>query len=139
MAGKVEGLDEVGTFINLRGANGLEIPVAGYLEAPIEVMGRKFRASFLVSHQGSDPGGRRDKFPILLGCNVLRVIASRVNKSKVRQLTPECDLALRWFDGEKTERSPAPKVGRESTMAEIWTQHCEIVPPDSARLIPCEQ
>ena len=37
-----------GAFINLRGANNLEIPVKGYLRTQIIVLGRKFIASFLV-------------------------------------------------------------------------------------------
>ena len=48
LADKVDGLGAVGTFIRLVGANDLEIPIAGYLEIPIEIFGFSVRASFLV-------------------------------------------------------------------------------------------
>ena len=46
LATKVGSLQEVGTFVKLVGVNGLAVPVDGYLEAPVEMFGQKFTASF---------------------------------------------------------------------------------------------
>ena len=69
-------LGAVGTFINLRGANDLEIPLKGYLRAKIWIFGQELMASFLVTNSASpdNPSPRREKYPILLGGNVLPMI-----------------------------------------------------------------
>ena len=48
LADQVGGLGTVGTFITLVGANDLEIPIAGYLETPVDIFGSTINASFLV-------------------------------------------------------------------------------------------
>ena len=98
LADKVDGLGTVGTFIRLVGANDLEIPIAGYLEIPIEIFSFSIRASFLVrSDAPSEPlSKRRVKFLVLLGCNILRAIAS-IGVVPVGPCRDDWNVALQWF------------------------------------------
>ena len=138
LTSKVGALSEVGTYINLKGANGLSIPVEGFLEVPIEVLGHEFTASFLVSRPQPDSGGRREKYPILLGCNILRMLSCRLKGHSARQLGPDWDLALRWFRSIDSSRDPVTDVIPDSQCAEVWTHKYESVPPACAKLIHCK-
>ncbi len=61
-------------------------------------MGYEFNACFLVSKEKSPaPLGRKEDFPVLLGCNVLRKLSAGLSKLKLCKLSPDWDLALRWF------------------------------------------
>ena len=72
LAQNVGKLDDMGKFIRLFGANNLEIPIDGYLETEVEIMGHNLMASFVVSHAGdhSNAVNTGSRSPILLGCNV---------------------------------------------------------------------
>ena len=65
-------LDDVGGFFKLMGANHLEIPLEGYLETQVEILGQRFCASFVLSSSKlcPDPGDKSGKYPVLLGCNI---------------------------------------------------------------------
>ncbi len=52
LAKNVGKLEDMGKFIRLLGANNLEIPIDGYLETEVKIMGHKIMASFVVSHAG---------------------------------------------------------------------------------------
>ena len=43
-----EELTDVSSYIKMSAANGLSIPYVGYFEPDVEVMGRKFKAGFVV-------------------------------------------------------------------------------------------
>ena len=93
----------MGRFIRLLGANNLEIPIDGYLETQVEIMGHKMMASFVVSHAGdySNAVSKGSRSPVLLGCNVLRKIACNPNCLKLCQVDPDWDFALRWVRSVK--------------------------------------
>ena len=99
LANRAGELGQVGKFVRLVGANNLDIPVEGYIEAPVSIQGQTFNAVFLVTKDDapSSPGGRREKFPVLLGCNILRVLARKLRGAERAHISPDWDLALRWF------------------------------------------
>ena len=71
-------LGDGGAFLKVVGANGLEVPLEGYLVASLTVFGETFLAGFLVkSYPNSDSKESKDS-GILLGCNVLRKLAQLV-------------------------------------------------------------
>ena len=66
-------LDFAGQFINVVGANDLEIPIVGVLSVPITICGHTIDACLLVKQESeSSHNNRRQQFPVLLGCNILR-------------------------------------------------------------------
>ena len=138
LADKVNSLGTVGTFIRLVGANDLEIPVAGYLETPIEIFGSTVTASFLVRSESSPEtsSGRRTQYPILLGCNVLRAIAS-LGVVPIESCTDEWNVALQWFkfknwQDECLHGSSPPTPG---VVGDVCLVQEETIPPFSARYV----
>ena len=101
LAKQGEILRPIGTLLRLVGANGLEIPVQGYLEVRVEAFDCAFDASFLVLREGEGPPcrSRTGQCPVLLGCNVLRLIAAKLDACEINrvQLDPEWELAFRWL------------------------------------------
>ena len=72
---KTGGMDAEGRFVTVVGANDLSIPIVGVLDVPLEVCGRSVQACLLVKQENRVcSSGRRKKYPILLGCNVLRKV-----------------------------------------------------------------
>ena len=65
-------LAPVDSLIQLVGANNLEIPVLGVVT--LSVAGHKFDSCFLVkkSLHPDSVSARKRKYPVLLGCNILR-------------------------------------------------------------------
>lgn len=136
LAEKVGNLDQVGTFVRLMGANGLEIPVEGYLEVPIKVFGQEMSGSFLVSGCNSQTDRMRsNKYPVLLGCNVLRELASRLGRYEPTDISSELDLALRWFQSIEATCDQILEPQPSAMMAR--TLKCEVLPPHSAQLVTC--
>ncbi|KAJ8030630.1 hypothetical protein HOLleu_27098 [Holothuria leucospilota] len=89
---------QLGCHLKVRGANGLDIPFEGYVELPIKAMGHEFMGSFLIQPDASCQSSKREEFPVLLGCNILRklrgVVPSPLNLDKdnwemVLQCLPE--------------------------------------------------
>ena len=74
----VVGLENVATFMRIVGVNGLDVPFEGCLEVQITIFGQIIMASFLVQQDATGSGVERNaKYPVILGCNLLRAIADR--------------------------------------------------------------
>ena len=72
----VKGLNNVGTFMKIVGVNDLDVPVEGYLDVLITLFRQTMMASFFVKPVASNSTvGRRNDYLVILGCNVLRLIA----------------------------------------------------------------
>ena len=66
---------DVSEFISISGAQGLAVPYCGYVELPIEVMGRRFTdMGFLVVKDPHHPSmaERKRRVPAVIGSNILR-------------------------------------------------------------------
>lgn len=132
-------LDDVGGFFKLMGANHLEIPLEGYLETQVEILGQRFCASFVVSSSKlcPDPGDKSSKYPVLLGCNILRKVASNAKFLEVCRPNSDWDLAIRWF---RSMTSAGADVGvREpvTTIFDVLTRGEETIQPRTVREIHC--
>ena len=136
-----EKLGDIGTFINLRGANDLEIPVKGYLRTQIRIFGQELTASFLVTNCASpgDSNPRREKYPILLGCNVLRMIAHHQGCVANVQPGSDWDLALRWVRSvEGRCEDHADYADKYCHAYDVRMQESVSIPPESAKIVSCE-
>ena len=101
----VKGLNNVGTFMEIVGVNDLDVPVEGYLGVPVEgyldvlitIFGPTMMASFFVKPVASNSTvGRRNDYLVILGCNVLRLIAES-STAKVGPSKDNWQLALCWM------------------------------------------
>ena len=91
------GIESLGRFVKIVGVNDLEVPVDGYLNVPIKIFGETMLASFFVKPDSvTGTVGRRAKHPVILGCNVLRAIASAAME-QVGPSREDWKLALRWM------------------------------------------
>ncbi|XP_071964111.1 uncharacterized protein [Antedon mediterranea] len=71
-----------GIFLNVIGVGGIEIPIKGYIEVPIEVNGQNLMGSFLVVSDQSCTQ-KDTKYPLVIGCNILRhLVNSPIQSSK---------------------------------------------------------
>ena len=132
-------LSQVGKFVRLVGANNLEIPVEGYFEAPINVLGQDFCGIFIVTKDNvSCPSGtRRDRFPILLGCNILRMLAPRLRDNVDVKMSPDWDLALRWFGSDHTPVNDPVGTGSVG-VHRVKVCGSVTIPPGMAVNVSCE-
>ena len=132
-------LGQVGKFIRLVGANNLEIPVEGYIEAPINVLGKDFSGIFIVTKDNAPclPSGRRDKFPILLGCNILRMLAPELRDNVDVKMSPDWDLALRWFGSDRAPVNDSTGTGSVG-VHNVKTCGSVTIPPGMAVNVSCE-
>ena len=97
LTGMVGGLRNVGTFMKIVGVNDLSVPVEGYLDVPISIFGHTMMASFFVKQDTTmSVVGRRVEHPVILGCNILRVIAAK-SLEPVGPSKDDWHLALRWI------------------------------------------
>lgn len=128
----------VGKLIKLMGANGLEIPVHGYIEAFLELLGQKFKASFLVSkriEQSRD--NRNDNCPVILGCNILRKLESLIPDSM--KLEPDWDLALTWVRSSSHVPTDIDSdLSRELPVLTLFSCEREVIPPRIVSRIRCK-
>lgn len=137
---RAQQLEPVGQLIRLVGANNLEIPVLGYLEAHLEIGGHKFKASLLVAKQttSSTQDGKREKYPIILGCNILRRISSLMKGTNSVLLGSELDLAIRWLRSvESTDNDKHTDDATGMQSVRVWTRERDTVPPGVVKRISC--
>ena len=92
-----EMLIDVSRFINIKGAQGLDIPYCGYVELTVGVLGRTFsNMGFLVVKDPPDSsvGSRKRLVPGVIGSNVLRdikrALEAEVN-GNFQDALKECD------------------------------------------------
>ena len=144
LAGKLGKLGQVGAFVRLVGANNLDIPVEGYFEAPICVQGQMANnAVFLVTRDKSPcpAGSRRDKFPVLLGCNILKGLVPLLGINIKEVCIPtDWDLALRWFGSEIPKDIKRDQDSHCSTVQEVHVRNCSsfTISPGTTMLIECK-
>ena len=129
LTGMVKGLQSVGTFIKIAGVNDLDVLIEGYLDVPISIFGQTIMASFFVkSDSASISTGRRVESPVILGCNILRVIAEK-SMEPVGPSKEDWHLALRWIrfeselepngrDSQTTQSVPATDMRERAITAE---------------------
>ena len=135
-------LGDASAFINLRGANNLEIPVEGYFRTEVVVLGQRIKASFLVTTcQDNDMRQRREAYPILLGCNVLRLVSQNRNCMSRVAVGSDWDLALKWLQSAETSKSSSVKdvstaTGHTGTF-DLEVLEPETIPPRSIQAIGC--
>ena len=140
LASVVGELSRVGSLVNLRGANDLEIPVKGYLRSEIQILGQKLTASFLVTASESPEGNnpRRENFPILLGCNILRSVAHHQGCVNCIEPGSDWDLAVKWLQlVENDKPDDCDATNDSSHIFRVKTKGSEQISPESAKNINC--
>ena len=114
-------VDLLNAPMRIIGVTGTEVPVEGYVRARVRVGGREAMVGFLVVPRKSS-GERRQKFPVLLGCNALRTLL-------------EHDLA----DGEFEFAGQCINLSKRiATEAWVQTKAAEVtVPARSVQSVRC--
>ena len=146
LTGMVNGLQSVGTFIKIVGVNDLDVLIEGYLDVPISIFGQTIMASFFVkSDSASISTGRRVESPVILGCNILRVIAEK-SMEPVGPSKEDWHLALRWIrfeselepngrDSQTTQSVPATDMRERAITAE--TTEVVTIPHGEVTVLRC--
>ena len=120
LAHKAGALGDIGKFVRLVGANNLDIPVVGYIEAPVCALGQTLSGVFVITKDDAPcvMYGRREQYPILLGCNILRPLARKLRSAKQAIDGTDWDLALKWFSdaGSNAEARQDVKSGPQKIM-----------------------
>ena len=131
-SGTVGKLKPIGTLLRLVGANDLEIPVQGYLDVCLEAFRQRFNASILVSKDRKTPEGtaQHRHCPVLLGCNILQQIATRLGHLGKVQLDPDWEIALRWLKCS----SQVPVATTKANSVGVFTGEWAVIPPDTVML-----
>ena len=123
--------------------NDLDVLIEGYLEVPISIFGQ---ASFFVkSDSASISTGRRVESLVILGCNILRVIAEK-SMEPVGPSKEDWHLALRWIrfeselepngrDSQTTQRVPATDIQERAITAE--TTEVVTIPHGEVTVLRC--
>ena len=88
----------ISTYLRVFGANGLEIPVKGYVEIPLDLLGQNLTAYFLVvDNTGAGEAlGRGKRAPVLIGCNILH----ELRDVKIDVTRPDAEVwstVLKWY------------------------------------------
>ena len=74
---------------------------------------------------------------MLLGCNILRHIASRLNAISTLQLEPDWDLALRWVQTNISVDQTSSSTGQCDTNVELCTDSRIVIPPGMINKVKC--
>lgn len=139
LEGVMSGVKPLGTYLRVYGVGQMELPVEGYVEAPLVVHDRTVTAHFLVV---KDPpcdkvGGRR--CPVLLGCNVLHLLRGLDVDPKVKD-AEAWNIALQWYRFAKEpiqERSVKTDRSIQKPVAVRTGRKPMIVPPRQVQVIKC--
>ncbi len=88
----------VGTYLQVYGANGMEIPIKGYVEIPLSLLGQNLTAYFLVVDDCStgEALGRGKRAPVLIGCNIMHEL-KEVPIDKSRADADVWSTVLQWY------------------------------------------
>lgn len=123
----VGSLGSLDTSFNIVGFEGTEVPVEGYIRVPINIQGHDVVAGFLVT-SAYPVRGRRREFPVLVGCNILKLLARK---------TEEEDLGFHIV----LDRRKVPVRTESDThvlrRAVITSTKEEIIQPRSGKRLPC--
>ena len=140
LAPKGNELGEVGTLIRLLGANNLEIPLEGFVEVPVTILGYEFK-SILVVARDSSPNvqSRREQYPVLIGANILRVVAARLADGDCKELSADWFMALSCLSpGRLGSTEPLPNHDRLSVVRRVQVSETTTIPPGTAAFVPCD-
>lgn len=111
-----------GLFLNVIGVGGIKIPIEGFIEVPITVNGQDLRGSFLIVSDVACTVND-SKFPILLGCNILRNLT---------------DVSLvHGVFGDTKNKVSNPSTKPVAEAIQIRTIGAEVFPPYSLRRMVC--
>ena len=125
--GNLEGAKE---GIRVSGVSGSDIPILGFLKTRVEACGNSADVGFLVVREGILTK-RQEEFPIILGCNALRVLLQGENGDGSRQ--GDWDLVSRILQAPKI--TPSRTDGPRSALT---TGDPVVVPPLTIRRVVCE-
>ena len=132
LQGKIGELGEVGTFISVVGASGVDIPIQGCVEAPLSFGTDSIKAAFLiVDDRQSDRRTRQQEFPVILGCNVLRALQGLTDQVSVGSE----DVGLVW-ESMKLAQPDHPQGSGLTAPVRVAGE--ELIPPCTVRRVRCE-
>ena len=135
LKGIVNDLETSGTFIRVYGANDWEIPIVGVLEAPLRVFGHTVVASLLVKKDDPGPtGAHRARFPLLLGCNVLRKVMSLGNIST--EGNPGWEMVYNVLSSDHGNKSSGFPLVTDRVCV-VTKPRWETLRPGTVRLMEC--
>ena len=140
LADKMTGMKPLGTYLEVFGVGGLEVPIAGYVEVPLTVFNKTVEANFLVVKDSRDGGllNRRNS-PLILGCNVLEMLKGVVVEQG------QCDseawnVTLQWYGltkGKGKETTQGQQNGCAGQVAVRTGRHEVTVRPRQAMTVNC--
>ena len=134
---KISSLDKsISSYVNVIGANGLEIPVIGVVDVPLTLGGKTLVGSLLVKEEPlSDTPSQCGQCPVLLGCNVLRDLVNSVGGIDTLGQNWHLVSEVLKLSSRKEESGPS----REATpLAPVFTGDTwEVLPPSSVRIVNC--
>ena len=134
---RVKGMHSPHPLIKVIGANDLEIPIVGITDVPLSIGGKCVMASLLVKQdKGLDLTEHRQKFPVLLGCNVLR---------RILEVVPEhgLDKELRFsmnvlkLGGKLCGQVSQSNDKNVSSLGVVTGDSWFTIPPRSIRVMEC--
>ena len=133
-------LGSLGNFIKVYGANDLEIPLEGYLQAPVTVYGKTVEGVFLVRRDDQGEPRRGTRPTVLLGCNILRELLP-MNIPGNSPDKADWELVSRAMTSASV--TPPPESTHEPVVPEqvdfsIVTTGRHVVPPLEVMLISCK-
>lgn len=145
LADKLSGLKPLGTYLEVYGVGGLEVPISGYIQVPLTVFHKTVDAHFLVVKDSCSDGLlSRKQSPLLLGCNILEMLKDVIVEQG--QLDTEAwEVTLRWYrltrdiphqdvqGAQITEKVPlAARTGRHEISIpprQVMTLRCNVRAP----------
>ena len=97
LEGKLRGVQPLGTYLRVFGAGNSEVPIEGYIHAPLVVHNQTIDAHFLVVKEfPKGEAGNHKHFPVLLGCNVLHKLKD-VEVDLGRKDADAWMMAINWY------------------------------------------
>ena len=149
LAEKLSTVNPVKSCVQIVGANGLDIPIVGYVEIPLAIQNYSFDAHFFIVDDSSE--GKiflnRKRSPVLLGCNVLYHLKEHVDEFDGPD-TEAWNVTMQWLDltkplntTEKKETKPSMhvtvngRIGRKPVVIhsrQVQTVVCQLRTPPNA-------
>ena len=122
LACRCDGLGMINSFIKVYGVSNVEVPIEGYLQTVIQILGHKVEASFLVTG--------RLKYPIIVGCNILRKLAVEAGSAT--------GLNLFTDSARPGEIHMSPDVSKNIVQeAKVYSSEAHVLPPRVVSVMNC--
>lgn len=140
LKGKVGSLTDVGNAFTVISACGQEIPVEGYLVAPLSIGNITIQAGFLVRPDLENGSDRQREYPVIIGCNILRQVAHTFKESDI---SPDGDwemiCKILTSKIQPTNYLESEHCSLSSEQFQVYTTgKIQNLPPRSISLICCE-